>query len=264
MNQPNPKFALRKGPKRNLFAHVVENLGKRIVSGELNPGVPFPKEADLGREFGASRSVIREAVKALAARGMIESQTKTGIRVLEAMHWNLLDTEVLNWRYSTMPQAQFYGELFEIRLMIEPQAAAFAAKRGTIQEIALIGEAYEAMAHASQKKVSGIDADLLFHRSILAASHNPLLLQMGNLIAVGLYIAHKISSESFVYSCRNTKWFTKPSESVMRQRPMMPWNIFFRKPMCSCKSTSTQKPDGVCRNFPRQRTSRHRRGYWPR
>jgi DNA-binding FadR family transcriptional regulator len=197
MNQPNPKFALRKAPKRNLFAHVVENLGKRIVSGELNPGVPFPKEADLGREFGASRSVIREAVKALAARGMIESQTKTGIRVLEAMHWNLLDTEVLNWRYSTMPQAQFYGELFEIRLMIEPQAAAFAAKRGTTQEIALIGEAFEAMTYANQKKVSGIDADLLFHRSILAASHNPLLLQMGNLIAVGLYIAHKISSESF-------------------------------------------------------------------
>lgn len=198
MNQSNPKITLRKGPKRNLFAHVVENLGKRIVTGELNPSVPFPKEADLGREFGASRSVIREAVKALAARGMIESQTKTGIRVLEAMHWNLLDAEVLNWRYSTMPQAQFYGELFEIRLMIEPQAAAFAAKRGTIQEIALIGEAFEAMTHAGMNKVSGIDADLLFHRSILAASHNPLLLQMGNLIAVGLYIAHKISSESFV------------------------------------------------------------------
>ena len=198
MNQPNPNFALRKAPKRNLFAHVVENLGKRIVTGELNPNVPFPKEADLGREFGASRSVIREAVKALAARGMIESQTKIGIRVLEPMHWNLLDPEVLNWRYSTMPQEQFYGELFEIRLMIEPQAAAFAARRGTPAEIALIGEAFEAMNHAGLNKMSGIDADLLFHRSILAASHNPLLLQMGNLIAVGLYIAHKISSESFV------------------------------------------------------------------
>jgi len=197
MNQSNPRFALRKAPKRNLFAHVVENLGKRIVSGELNPGVPFPKEADLGKELGASRSVIREAVKALAARGMIESQTKTGIRVLEAMHWNLLDTLVLDWRYSTMPQAQFYGELFEIRLMIEPEAAALAAKRSTAQEIAAIGEAYEAMALASQNRVSGIDADLLFHRSILAASHNPLLLQMGNLIAVGLFIAHRISSESF-------------------------------------------------------------------
>lgn len=197
MNLPNPKFALRRTPKRNLFAHVVEGLGMRIVRGDLNPNVPFPKEADLGREFGASRSVIREAVKALAARGLIESQTKTGIRVLEPMHWNLLDVEVLYWRYSTMPQAQFYGELFEIRLMIEPQAAAFAAKRGSAAEITVIGEAFDAMTEASRTNVSGIEADLLFHRSILAASHNPLLLQMGNLIAVGLYIAHKISSESF-------------------------------------------------------------------
>ncbi|HEX7109528.1 MAG TPA: FadR/GntR family transcriptional regulator [Aestuariivirga sp.] len=197
MNEPTPNFASRKAPKRNLFAHVVENLGKRIVSGVLNPSVPFPKESDLGREFEASRSVIREAVKALAARGMIESQTKTGIRVLDAMHWNLLDTEVLNWRYSTMPQAQFYSELFEIRLMIEPQASAFAARRGTAQEIAQIGDALELMTHATKKKTSYIEADLLFHRSILAACHNPLLLQMGNLIAVGLYIAHKISSESF-------------------------------------------------------------------
>jgi GntR family transcriptional regulator, galactonate operon transcriptional repressor len=109
----------------------------------------------------------------------------------------LLDPEVLYWRYSTMPQAQFYGELFEIRLMIEPQAAGLAATRGTAAEIAAIGEAFASMTAASLTDRSGIDADLRFHRSILAASHNPLLLQMGNLIAVGLYIAHTISSESF-------------------------------------------------------------------
>jgi DNA-binding FadR family transcriptional regulator len=197
MNQPNPRFALGRAPKRNLFAHVVESLGTRIVKGDLNPDSPFPKEADLGREFGASRSVIREAVKALAARGLIESRTKTGIRVLEPMHWNLLDADVLNWRYSTMPQPQFYGELFEIRQMIEPQAAALAARRGTAREIDAIGEAYAAMEAASLNMISGVEADLLFHRSILAASHNALLLQMGNLIAVGLYIAHRISTESF-------------------------------------------------------------------
>ena len=197
MNEIRPRFAFGRIPKRNLFAHVVESLGTRIVGGNLNPGVQFPKEADLGREFGASRSVIREAVKALAARGLIESQTKTGIRVLEPMHWNLLDAEVLNWRYSAMPQHQFYGELFEIRQMIEPQAAFYAAQRGTTEEIAAIGEAYAAMSAASRDMVSGVEADLLFHRSILAASHNALLLQMGNLIAVGLYIAHRISSESF-------------------------------------------------------------------
>jgi DNA-binding FadR family transcriptional regulator len=176
----------------------VESLGTRIINGELKPDLPFPKEADLGKEFGASRSVIREAVKSLAARGLITSQTKIGIRVLEPMHWNLLDAEVLNWRYSTMPPAQFYAELFEIRQMIEPQAAAFAARRGSSREIAAIGVAYDEMETAGRDNQSGIDADLRFHRSILAAGHNALLLQMGNLIAVGLHIAHRISSESFV------------------------------------------------------------------
>ncbi len=192
---------LRFGPgrnrKRNLFAHVVESLGTRIIRGELNSSEPFPKEADLGREFGASRSVIREAVKSLAARGLIEFRTKTGIRVLEPLHWNLLDSEVLNWRYSALPPDQFYGELFEVRQMIEPQAAALAATRATVAEIAGIADAFTAMTEASPQDASAAEADLLFHRSILAAGHNALLLQLGNLIAVGLYIAHKISSESF-------------------------------------------------------------------
>ncbi|MBK1868950.1 FadR/GntR family transcriptional regulator [Aestuariivirga sp. YIM B02566] len=188
---------LGRGPKRNLFTHVVASLGLRIIKGELNPALPFPKEADLGAEFGASRSVIREAVKSLAARGLIASQTRTGIRVLEPINWNLLDAEVLNWRYSTMPQAEFYGELFEIRLLIEPEAARLAAIRGSTAEIAIIEKAFAAMSEAARTGTSGVAADLAFHRAILAAAHNALLLQMGNLIAVGLDIAHRLSSESF-------------------------------------------------------------------
>lgn len=186
------------GPKRNLFAHVVENIGLRIIRGELSPSLPFPKEADLGMEFGASRSVIREAVKSLAARGLIASQTRTGIRVLEPINWNLLDAEVLNWRYSVMPREQFYGELFEIRRLIEPEAARLAALRGSEAEIAAIASAFAAMTDAAQTGRSGVAADLAFHRAILAAAHNALLLQMGNLIAVGLDIAHRLSSASFV------------------------------------------------------------------
>src|SRR4029079_5767613 len=127
MNVPPTQIGIGRTRKRNLFAHVVEELGIRIVRGILKPNEAFPHEADLGREFGGSRSVIREAVKSLAAKGLIESRTRTGIRVLAPMHWNLLDVEVLAWRYSVMPQAQFYIELFEIRQMIEPEAAALAA-----------------------------------------------------------------------------------------------------------------------------------------
>jgi DNA-binding FadR family transcriptional regulator len=192
-------FELRAGPvrKRNLFAHVVEELGSRIVHGELKPGEPFPNEADLGHEFGASRSVIREAVKSLAAKGLLESRTRTGIRVLAPIHWNLLDVEVLGWRYRAMPPLQFFRELFEIRWMIEPQAVALAAERATAEDLAEIRQAYADMAAADPAGDTAIDADLRFHRGILAAGHNDLLLQMGNLIGVGLLISYRISSDTF-------------------------------------------------------------------
>ncbi len=192
-----PPLRIGSGRKRNLFAHVVEDLGIRIVRGDLKPDEPFPKEADLEREYEVSRSVIREAVKTLAAKGLLELKTRTGIRALPAMHWNLLDAEVLSWRYNTMPPVQFFAELFEIRLMIEPEAAALAAERATRDDLREIEMAFREMVEASQANVPGIEADLRFHRGILAAGRNPLLLQMGNLIGVGLLISHRFSPESF-------------------------------------------------------------------
>ena len=182
---------------RNLLGQVVEKLGVQIVGGDLAPDKAFPKEADLADSFGVSRSVIREAVKTLAAKGLLESKTRTGIRVLSQIHWNLLDAEALSWRYSTMPPVQFFGELFEVRLMIEPNAAALAAQRATPEDLVEISTAFKAMSEASQANSSGVEADLRFHRGILAASRNPLLLQMGHLIGAGLLISHRFSRESF-------------------------------------------------------------------
>jgi GntR family transcriptional regulator, galactonate operon transcriptional repressor len=132
MTTLRPKSLLGGGSrKRNLFAHVADELGSRIVRGEIQPGGAFPIEAELGEEFSASRSVIREAVKSLAAKGLLESRTRTGIRVLPPERWNLFDLDVLEWRYMSMPPEAFFRELFEIRRMIEPEAAALAAERGT-------------------------------------------------------------------------------------------------------------------------------------
>jgi DNA-binding FadR family transcriptional regulator len=182
--------------KRNLFAHVVENLGSRIVCGDLRPGDPFPNEADLGREFGASRSVIREAVKSLAAKGLLESRTRTGIRVLAASHWNLLDLDVLGWRYGAMEPHAFFRELFEIRRMIEPEASSLAAERASAEEIDVIAKAFAVMATAEAGRTTeaAIMADLDFHRAILSAAHNDLILQMGKLIGVGLLVSYRIST----------------------------------------------------------------------
>lgn len=191
--------ALRGGAsrKRNLFSHVVEELGGRIVRGEFGPSAALPNEAELGQAFGASRSVIREAVKSLAAKGLLESRTRTGIRALAPLHWNLLDSEVLAWRYSAMPPAAFSREIFEIRGMIEPRAAALAAERAAPAELAEIEAAFLAMEAAEAPGNAAIQADLRFHRAILAAAHNDLLLQMGNLIAAGLLVSYRLSSDPF-------------------------------------------------------------------
>lgn len=187
----------RRPRRRSLYARVVENLGLRIVRGDFKPGAALPREATLGLEFDASRSVIREAVKSLAAKGLLESRTRTGISVLPPTRWNLLDPALLEWRYSAMPPTAFHREIFEIRSLIEPQAAALAAERASKAELMEMASAYAAMEAAEEPGTEAIDADLRFHRAILAGAQNALLLQMSNLIGVGLTVSYRLSNESF-------------------------------------------------------------------
>jgi GntR family transcriptional regulator, galactonate operon transcriptional repressor len=186
--------------RRNLFGQVVERLGSRIVSGELKPGQTLPNETDLGLEMGASRTVVREAMKSLAAKGLLVARARTGTRVLPQTQWNLLDLDVLSWRYAAMPRAQFFRELFEIRRMIEPAAAALAAQRATAADLTALGKAYDDMRAVDHTSEAAIDADLRFHQAILACTHNDLLLQMGGLIGVGLLVSFRISSRSYPVS----------------------------------------------------------------
>jgi len=190
---------LRAAPprKRNLCSRLVEELGSRIVRGDLPPGDVLPTEAVLGKEFRASRSVVRDAVKTLAAKGLLDPRTRTGTRVLAPIHWNLLDLDVLGWRYAAMPRAQFFQELFEIRRMIEPAAAALAAERATDKDIAALADAYAAMQTTDHASDNAIDADMRFHRAVLTCSHNDLLAQMGSVIGVGLLISFRIASHSY-------------------------------------------------------------------
>ena len=120
----------------------MQELGSRIVRGDVKPGDTLPNEADLGREFGASRTVVREAVKSLASKGLIDPRTRVGTKVLPSTQWNLLDLDVLGWRYAAMPPMQFFREMSEIRRMIEPEAAALAAERVKPDDLAVMTKAY--------------------------------------------------------------------------------------------------------------------------
>jgi len=183
--------------KRSLFGYAVHELGSRIVRGDFKQGDILPNEADLGRELGASRTVVREAVKSLASKGLIEPRTRVGTRVLPSSQWNLLDRDVLGWRYAAMPPMQFFQELSEMRRMVEPEAAALAAERATAEDLAVITKAYSDMEAADPSAPAAIDADIRFHRGILQSAHNALILQMGGLIGVGLLVSFRISSRSF-------------------------------------------------------------------
>lgn len=183
--------------KRNLCAELVEALGSRIVRGELKPDEVLPNEAELGKALRASRSVVRDAVKTLSAKGLLETRTRTGTRVLAPIHWNLLDLDVLGWRYAAMPREQFFHELYEIRRLIEPGAAEMAAERATPEDIAALAAAHAEMQSTDHSGDAAIDADLRFHRQVLACTHNELLVQMGSVIGVGLLVSFRISSDSY-------------------------------------------------------------------
>src|SRR5918911_4134642 len=109
---------LRTYPRRGLHGAVVHEIGVRIVRGELEPGEQVPDDGLLD-DPGVSRTVLREAIKVLAAKRLVESRPKTGTRVRPRRDWNLLDPDVLAWRLETAPDAGFFRDIAEVRRMIE-------------------------------------------------------------------------------------------------------------------------------------------------
>jgi len=170
---------------RNLHGQVVHELGRRIVGGTCPPGQALPNEEELCRELGVSRTALREAVKVLAAKGLVESRPRVGTRVRASESWNMLDPDVLAWRCATLPDARFVQQLSEMRDIIEPASSALAARNRTTAQLRRIEEAYEAMAAAPDID-SWVAADLEFHSEILRATNNPLLLPLAAIIGSAL------------------------------------------------------------------------------
>ena len=177
----------------NLSQRVTNELGKAIVAGKYNPDTGLPTEAQLCDMYGISRTAIREAVKMLAAKGLISSRPRQGIRVESPGSWNLYDTNVLNWMLESGPSLQVLKEFLQVRLAIEPQAAALAAQYGKDEDIAKIGEAVESMREAARTPNQTLhSSDLAFHTSILLASGNRFFFHLRDFIntALGVSIQH--------------------------------------------------------------------------
>jgi DNA-binding FadR family transcriptional regulator len=181
-------------PRAGLHGQIVHAIGRRIVGGEIRPGEVLP--ADSARS--ASRTVLREAIKVLAAKGLVESRPKTGTRVRPRQAWNLLDPDVLAWQQEGTPGESFLRRLTEVRRILEPAAAELAASRAGAREVARIAEAYRDMERAMTVRAGDVEAfveaDSRFHRAILETCGNDLLEQMSRMVYGALVVSFQATS----------------------------------------------------------------------
>jgi DNA-binding FadR family transcriptional regulator len=162
------------------------------MSGRIRPGEGLPNTQDLSAELGVSRSALREAIKVLGAKGMLEVRPRTGTRVLPRSSWNLMDPELLGWCGPSL-DADLVRSLLECRHLIEPGAAALAAQRATNPQLAAIEAALERMAQAPSLD-ERVEADLDFHVAVLRASGNLFLAQWGLTVSSVLLVAFRLST----------------------------------------------------------------------
>jgi DNA-binding FadR family transcriptional regulator len=171
--------------RRGLHGQIVHELAARITSGRIAPGEVLDIPA-LEAELGVSRTVLREAFKVLTAKGMLDARQKRGTFVRDRSEWHLLDADLLSWRFAEQDNQPFLDQLSEVRGIVEPATARLAAARRTDEDLARLESAIAAMASAAAGIGDPVEADLAFHRALLAAAHNELLQQMEVIIAVGL------------------------------------------------------------------------------
>jgi DNA-binding FadR family transcriptional regulator len=170
---------------RNLHGQVVSELGKRIVSGIYPAEAVLPNEEQLCQELEVSRTALREAVKVLAAKGLLESRPRIGTRVRNRDLWNLLDPDILAWRCAIGADAEFLRHLTELREIIEPAAASLAAASRRPEQLVVIRAALQTM-EVSTSISEWVEADLAFHTAILKATNNPLLMPLAAIIGSAL------------------------------------------------------------------------------
>lgn len=173
----------------NLSQQVTNELGRAIIAGEFNTSAGLPTEAQLCEQYGISRTAVREAVKMLAAKGLISSRPRQGIRVEPENNWNLYDTSVLKWMLESSPSLYVLKEFLQMRLAIEPQAAALAAKHGSSDAIAQIAQACNEMEEAAQSDGDIHTPDLAFHTAVLLASGNRFFFQLRDFIRTALNVS---------------------------------------------------------------------------
>jgi DNA-binding FadR family transcriptional regulator len=181
---------------KGIQGRIIRRLGEDIVRGIYPPGTFLPREPELMSEHSVSRTSIREVIKVLCAKGLVETRQKIGTRVLDRSSWNIFDADVLLWHPFDDMNNDVLRDLVEMRQLVEPPAARFAATRATLDEIAAIGESCEAMRRSMGDMAAYAKADVQFHMTVLQASHNVMLHRFAQIVANFLQISFRIQQEA--------------------------------------------------------------------
>lgn len=180
---------------KSLTISIVERLGMKIVRGAYHEGNPFPTEADLCTEYEVSRSVLREAVKMLTSKGLLSARPRQGTKVQDETNWNLLDPSVLRWLLKRDFSLDLLSEFTEVRLSIEPAAAALAAERASQEDKLKIQAALERMQAAEEGMDDPLLSDIAFHVAILEASGNRFFQQLTDFSETALRISIRLTNQ---------------------------------------------------------------------
>lgn len=172
----------------NLSQRMVQELGRTIICGEFVDD-SLPTEAELCEKFGVSRSAVREAVKMLSAKGLITSKPRQGIRIQPEDQWNIFDPDLLRWVLESKPSLHVLKEFLQVRIAIEPEAAALAARYADESKLAAIEKALEGMRQAEGNSTEDLEADIAFHVSILYASNNRFYIRLRDFISTALRVS---------------------------------------------------------------------------
>ncbi|MFC4119972.1 FadR/GntR family transcriptional regulator [Nonomuraea zeae] len=203
--------------KSGAHDRVVRSLGAAIVGGDIGPDEDLDVVA-LQERFAVSRTAVREALRVLAAKGLVGARPRRGTFVAPREQWALLDADVLRWRFADRVDERFLDELGEVRLTVEPAVARMAALRRTDRDLADLEDALAAMRAAVGRSTGDhVEADLVFHHALLRAAHNELMAQMATAIEAGLRLR-----DQFVHAAVTSESTDKHAEvllAVRKQRP---------------------------------------------
>ncbi len=180
-------------PSKSQHALIVQQLGLKIVSGEISENEKLPSEVDLCEEYKVSRPVFREAIRVLNAKGLTYSRPKIGTVVRPKEEWHLLDPDVLFWLIQTTPEHEFFKTLSTVRRVLEPELAYIAASTANEEDIERIKHAYEGMEKATTVE-EFIEPDIQFHLAIAKATHNDLLAYMSKMLVLPLQQSIQVTS----------------------------------------------------------------------